>query len=585
MRRATFFHKLILFFVLIGVIPLGILATLSYSLSTNILEKSLYQEASNSLGKIHSDIEDLFSEYDNILNVLSQDEQLQKVLQDEISLREHYSSIYEKIYFLTSSKKYKFPIYVLGAEGAVVFSTTTMPYNHRSDSAHRWGLFRQLYQDDFDGNNTVITSNYFEDNLGDTVIFSLGKKLVNSSGDTIGYIIADITRESVISIINSFTLSAISNIVVMDQFYYMVINLKEPNIEGSFYRNEVIVGVGRAVHGGIQYRYEKNLIAFHRSPNSFIQIIGTVPLNAVGKNLGYIKRLIVIILLVSLTFAVIASYFMARNVVKPIKLLVRGMKQVEEGNFSQNMNLQRQDEIKLLEDSYNQMVVKLKDSMDDLVQKQKQLREAEIKILQAQINPHFLYNTLDAVKWMAKLKKFDEVTIIATQLGALLRNSIDTNQEFLTVRENLEIVKSYIKIQNIRYDNLFSVIYKIDEHMLDYEIPKLLLQPLVENAIVHGFIQGEKGSLLCIEAYKKDGLIIFKIQDNGVGMSKEQLLQALCQTGSDHIGLHNVDHRIKLYYGDMYGLSLESVQGAGTTVTVNLPASREIKSAVAEKSL
>ncbi len=567
-QRSAFFNKLLLFFILIGVIPLGVLTFLGYALSTQILEKSLYQETSSNLRKLTSDIDGLFFEYSNLIQLLSEDPTLKQVLSDEISLQEAHNSIYEKIYFLTLSKTYVFPLYILDEEGSDLFGTAPMASKHVEDFSASWGIFKQLKG----GNGDIfIISESFVDTQGNSIIFTMGKRITDGSGETLGYILVNITREAVISIINSFSLSVIDNIIISDQFYYIVLNIKNSKAEGSFYRGDFIHKVETSDHDEFYYKYGKNLLAYHRSRNAPFQVFATIPLESIDNNLGYIKKLIILSLIISGLLAISVSFFMARNIVKPIKVLVRGMKRVEEGDYSPTMNLQRNDEIGLLEDSYNNMVIKLQESIDTLVAKQRQLREAEIKILQAQINPHFLYNTLDAVKWMAKLKKFDEITTIVTQLGTLLRNSIDNNREFLTVRENLEIVNSYIRIQSIRSNEQFSVVYKIDEGVYEYQTPKLMLQPLVENAIIHGLMHGDIGGVLVIEAWVDSNNLIFVVQDNGVGMSSDQLHQVLNQSGSDHIGLCNVDHRIKLYYGVEYGLSVESKIGEGTRVTIKIP--------------
>lgn len=225
------------------------------------------------------------------------------------------------------------------------------------------------------------------------------------------------------------------------------------------------------------------------------------------------------------------------------------------------------------------MVSRLRELWDNIIEKQRQLRRSELRALQAQINPHFLYNTLDSIKWLAKLNHVPEISTIATQLGKLLRTSISSEEELMTVEESLKNIQSYLEIQKIRYSDKFEVVLDINPDMNPYRIPKLILQPIVENAIQHGLDhKSDKGCLL-IKGWMEEGKLFFEVTDNGVGIGEEKLKNIHSgldlRTSKESIGIHNVNRRIQLYYGEQYGLIVKSQLGIGTTVTLWMPATLE----------
>lgn len=266
---------------------------------------------------------------------------------------------------------------------------------------------------------------------------------------------------------------------------------------------------------------------------------------------------------------------MARSVSQPINELVYCMQQVEAGDLKTRVEFSSTDEIGLLGRNFNKMVARLNFLVNSITEKQERLKHAEIKALQAQINPHFLYNTLDTIKWLAKLNMVDELQVIVTELGKLLRSTISSNKEIITVEESIKTIESYINIQKIRYRNRLQVSINISPDIYDYHVPKLLLQPIVENAIIHGLENKVGKGNLVINGYQEADELIFEIIDDGIGIeaNKLALINAKKDLASttDSIGLQNVNRRIQLYYGASYGLHIKSQAQSGTIVTLRLP--------------
>ena len=213
--------------------------------------------------------------------------------------------------------------------------------------------------------------------------------------------------------------------------------------------------------------------------------------------------------------------------------------------------------------------------MEQNVEEQRQKRKSELKALQAQINPHFLYNTLDSIIWMAEWGKTNEVVLMTSSLVKLLRQSISNQNELVRVEEEVEYTRSYLTIQKMRYKDKLEYEILVDQEVQGKKIPKLVLQPLVENAIYHGIKYKEGKGVVCIEGFKAGTHMVLKVTDDGNGMTKEQLSKIFekreTDTRRNGVGVLNVHERIQLYYGKEYGLKFSSEEGLGTTVEVHIP--------------
>ena len=213
--------------------------------------------------------------------------------------------------------------------------------------------------------------------------------------------------------------------------------------------------------------------------------------------------------------------------------------------------------------------------MEQNVEEQRQKRKSELKALQAQINPHFIYNTLDSIIWMAEWGKTKEVVLMTSSLAKLLRQSISNQNELVRVEEEVEYTRSYLTIQKMRYKDKLKYEILVNPEIQSKKIPKLVLQPLVENAIYHGIKYKEGKGVVCIDGYKEGSSMVLKVQDDGIGMNEEQLKKIFekreTDTRRNGVGVLNVHERIQLYYGKEYGLKFSSIEGFGTTVEIRIP--------------
>lgn len=279
-------------------------------------------------------------------------------------------------------------------------------------------------------------------------------------------------------------------------------------------------------------------------------------------------------LLLCLSLCLYASMRFSRQIVQPIRSLNSAMAAVEGGDLAVRVEVPGTDEISQLSGRFNRMTQRLKTNLDDSIRQQQELGDAQIRMMQAQLNPHFLYNTLDTLKWLGKINRVPEVATISADLADILRSSIAAD-EFVELREEVELLERYVEIQKIRFPGKFEYEMEVEEALLDVLVPKLMLQPLVENAIIHGFEDGSHGHIRVSAATGGTGMLL-TVEDDGCGMSRESMERFLAreEPQSRHFGLYNVDAILRLHYGPEHGITfLSPAGGKGTCIRVVLPIS------------
>lgn len=265
----------------------------------------------------------------------------------------------------------------------------------------------------------------------------------------------------------------------------------------------------------------------------------------------------------------------SNSIANPIKELCENIRMVGEGDFTVRSVDSSSDEIKTLSETFESMVDRIGMLMENVKQEQQNLRCMELKLLQAQINPHFLYNTFDTIIWLAEDHQDGQVVEMVTSLSNFFRTTLSKGQDVISIREEELHVCSYLEIQQFRYRDILQFEIPIAKELFEYSVPKLTLQPLVENALYHGIKNKRGGGKIVVEGHMENGLIVLSVRDNGIGIRKEDLKRLRTSIAKDkHVGfgLVNLNERIRLYYGEEYGLQIDSVYGEGTTVTVKFPA-------------
>ena len=301
---------------------------------------------------------------------------------------------------------------------------------------------------------------------------------------------------------------------------------------------------------------------------------------ALDKNNERTILLCMITAMVVTALSICLSAQATKSIIVPIRKLCKMTSKVAEGDFTAKTKVNTKDEIAVLAHNFNDMTKEIGHLVDDMQHNHETQRILESKLLQAQINPHFLYNTLDTVVWLAEAKQNDQVVAIVTYLSEFFRTTLSKGQDIITIYDEKRHIESYLKIQQFRYQDTLAYNIDIDKALYNFTIPKLLLQPLVENALVHG-IRGKRGKgTISVTGRLEGGNIVFCVTDDGVGMDEEQLynLRKASVNGSTQsaniaaFGVGNVNERIHIYYGENYGLFFKSQPNVGTTARVVIPA-------------
>ncbi|WP_246132304.1 cache domain-containing sensor histidine kinase [Paenibacillus hemerocallicola] len=299
-----------------------------------------------------------------------------------------------------------------------------------------------------------------------------------------------------------------------------------------------------------------------------------------------------VIIGISVLLALWISWAVYSGIASPVQKLMQGMKRAGSGNFNVKLENDRQDEFGYLTQSFNQMILDQKQLIEHGYEQQLRLAVTELKFLQTQINPHFLYNTLDSIYWAAKNYEADEISEMVLNLSRFFRLSLNKGTDTFTVEETVAHLHYYVRVQQLRFLDKFSVAYDIQEESKTIPIMKLLLQPLVENAILHGLEQRDRGGELIVRARLEDGFVHMTVTDNGVGMPQDRLryisgeLERVFapdkpglslppwENAKDLYGLRNVASRVRMVYGKRSRMEIDSREGEGTSVTVRLPLDR-----------
>ena len=314
------------------------------------------------------------------------------------------------------------------------------------------------------------------------------------------------------------------------------------------------------------------------------KLVGVIKGTGISLNMLKTRLFIVFVILLIIFIVILINSYISFRVTNPIRELEKSVKALEEGNLDADIYMGGSYEVQHLGKSVQDMKFRIKGLMQDIVNEHEEKRKSEFDSLQAQINPHFLYNTLDIIVWQIENEKQSEAVHTVTALARFFRLSLGKGKNIVTVRDEIDHVKNYLMIQHMRFKNKFDYEFDIAEDVLELPSLKLMLQPLVENAIYHGMEFMDGDGMIMVKAWREEDELYLSVADNGLGMTEdkvEMILTGKSTSGNGRgsgIGVKNVNERIKLYFGEAYGLTIDSEPDEGTTVIIHLPAKDEKES-------
>ncbi len=472
---------------------------------------------------------------------------------------------YEKVYEFVNHQEIKCNFYFFNSGGEMVMSNTTSPPDYIKDSSKLdWGVFKRMR---LSPEVVSVSINRVYSPLNKYSIFTLGKA-VWRDGRIQGYLIFELLENDLFSLISSIS----NNDTVVTDRYYNVAAATNNNYTDNFTKlsNAFRRNTGKLTVNGLKYYLYRSEFL---SGNFFVYTMTTLNYYETTFLLGGLF-LTILLIIITLVMVLVSKRISAKKTVV-IDDILEAITSVQSGNLDTELKIDSHDEFQIIAQSYNKMLADIKNLIEQNKEETKRSMLAEVKQLESQFNPHFLYNTLETIRCMVKLSP-QQVDRIIVNLSALLRYSIDNAIKTVTLGEDLEHTKNYLEILKYRFNQKFDYEIHIEEEALDCIVPKLLIQPIIENAVKHGF-EGKDHLTVRIKARFFGEQLIIVIYDDGVGMSEDKVdrIRAMLKDDANdtvNIGLYNVNRRIRLMYGKAYGLDIMSEKCAGTTIRISIPA-------------
>ncbi len=564
-RRNTLFARLIFYFLIVMLVPVLLTSLYLNSIATRNTGEALVRMSENSLSGIAEKMRECIETYRHLAYQLSSDPVAAKVLAADGGTEDE-AGVYEKMFSIIKGHIDSAAAHIVSSSGKTQFSTHQFPplydirYQTISGSPFSyWELNR-------DSAASLVRTDRYINNASAAVALNVVRKVTDDSGTVVGYAVIDVFHSTLAQLCSG---ADFTDVVLINTENLTAGSLLKNDHYGDF----TIFPELKLVHTPYQGTYTGPSAIVSMLPvyESQLYIAGILRTDTYLSTLRETSLVTLWIILAGLAVSVVLAAFLSTSVARPIDTLASSMRRLESGDFTVRVPEKRKDEIGQLNKSFNTMVKRIESLVQRTKEEEKQLAAAELKALQSQINPHFLYNTLGAIKSIAKLHDEREILEIVVQLGKLLRGAIDASDEVIPLGKTMEQAESYLIIQKIRYGNKLTVDIDVPEEILRIKTPKLLLQPIVENAVVHGLEKKTGDWRIRIAGSRSNGIIRLGVTDNGIGFDAPA---ADFRTEGGKVGMANVYRRLKLYYGENADLLVESGIGEGSSVTLVFPAER-----------
>jgi two-component system sensor histidine kinase YesM len=562
------------------VVTISVIAWMSYNLSTEAVKKNSRDYTYQLMGQVSSNIDSYINYMDNISRMVLSNYDIKEYLLKQgylgVSSKE---DLKQKISFqlntVLNTRKDISSILIFGTNGEIIPYNENIELNPQIDPREQ-SWYKKAIEEK--GKVVVSSSHVQKMILNDyNSVISLSRELSSDvGGEKLGVLLVDLNYSIINDICNNIKLGNKGYIFIVDADGNIVYHPDQQLINNN-QKVELISQVMRTPGSSFVTSEGRNsrMYTIKSSQSTGWKIVGVTYVDELVSNKHELQKYTFLGGIGFLIIAVLLSIILSLRISGPIKHLENSMKEVEKGNFDIQVRIQSSNEIGHLSNRFNRMTLEIKELMLQNMKEQEQKRISELQVLQAQINPHFLYNTLDSIIWMAECKKSNEVILMTASLAKLFRMSINNGQEFISIFNEIEHIKSYLTIQKMRYKSKLDFEINVDENILSCKVIKIILQPLVENSIYHGIRNNAGVGTVHITGTRKGDRVLFQVIDNGIGMSPEEIIDMyrneLTSEKGNGIGVRNVNQRIKLHFGDQYGLQYESELGQGTTVNIWLP--------------
>lgn len=575
--------KLMIFFLIIGMVPMILVGNFTYQKSSEIVKEQVSERVLERLIQINKNLTFFTKDMEQVSHFIYRNDVVQEVLmkpsdRTDLEKYEDFKRVATLFDTVKGAKNWNVNLYMIGFNGDRYFTGEYLPrqYDQYLDN---WGIFRKVRE--ANGGlawDTHYTIRKLEDQ---DIVLSAGRLLKNANtGEPNGYLLIDVVESTIADIYQQKT-NEDAQFFLLDKNGYVISGNPSKATIGMKLEHPAVENILKSQRGYLKtnWNHQPSIVIYDTSEDGNYKIATFIPEDQVTKKGSLIGYITIILAVIGLIVAIWVSYFFAKTLTNPIFRLNRLIKKVEKGNLDVQYHSVYSDEIGSLGESFNSMILQLKRLIRESVEKQTLLQEAEIKTLRAQINPHFLFNTLETISAIAKLKNVQVVSEMSIALGEMMRYSINKEKEFVRVEEDIRLLDHYLFIQKVRFQDKFEVIFNVEESTKQLFLPPLLIQPIIENAITHGLEMKLGQGELTIDIYEEQSCLFIKVQDDGLGMDTAKIANIKNYATQDPrhtgIGLENVRRRIELFFGKDFGLTITSKENVGTTVIMKLPAIRD----------
>ena len=553
--------------------------------SLRYTQNSIYENSSlytqTIVHQMNQNIDSYITYMENIASIISESEDAQGFLFGEEDIAEHRKRLVEQFGIIINGREDIRNIGIVRKDGRVLFNDGTQEKNENLDlSTQQW------YQSAISsGKNSVLTSSHVQHVIKNERpwVITLSRSIedgIGGSGEK-GVVFIDLNYSAISELCDQNSIGEKSYIYILNQDGSIVYHPQQQQLYNELQteKTDIVLNAGAepVIYGSGN---DSRVYTFAQSEKTGWTVVGCMNMNELTRSSRQGQLIYVMTAVILVIIALIFSNHISRAISRPIQKLRDSMVKVQEGDFSATvMEVPEQNEIGSLTQSFNVMIRRIEELMEQNRMEQEQKRKSEMKALQSQINPHFLYNTLDSIIWMAEGKKNEEVVLMTSSLAKFLRQSISNEDQQVSIGQEIEYARSYLTIQKMRYKNKLEYEIYLEASIKSCQIVKLVLQPIIENAIYHGIKYKEGMGLLTVRGYEKDGCVVLEVADNGVGMDEETLKHIFerhkVNYRSNGVGVYNVQQRLKLYYGNDYGITYKSRKGVGTKAMITIPKVQE----------
>ncbi len=566
-----------IYFGIVIIIIVTSVGFFSYISTKNTVEKRVTQSTVETLKQLDRNMYTVFGGVDDLSLFIISDKNIKKLTNTEVGqfpqIGELIAQLDETYANLTNTKSYILAVNVYSDKG-LKFESAGISHAEKESL-----LKERESQIPADGNN-LLTYTYRRkyQQIGDKYVLSLYRQLndINNLTKRLGIIRIDLSEREINRIYRDIQLGETGYVFITNKDGVILSHSNVEMINKNIRNEELFKKVFTGENGFYREKYsgQDMLVTYYESNIQDMTYISVVPFKEITRELNTSLKVTLSIVAVVIALAFIALSFLTMKITKPIKKMTVLMKKVEQGNLDVLINTDRKDEIGTLGRSFNSMTRKLKILIEEVYKIQLSRKEAELKTLQAQINPHFLYNTLDVIYWTSRLENAPRTGEIVSALAKLFKLGLNKGSEITTIKKEVEHVQSYLTIQKFRYDEIPEFRIAVDESILEHSTIKLILQPFVENALMHGI--AEMGGRGRVEILGRDQgkNICFEVIDNGKGMEEDRIREIFeenFESDQKGYGVRNVHKRIKLYFGQDYGVEIFSKTASGTKVVITIP--------------